>query len=92
MWPLFFKLELLPRRQGIPASRGKAEQREAVWLIVARGRLPAQTEPGVMLNVPLPQKELLSLLPENLCLAVNNGSTRNVQPATSFSERQQSLE
>ncbi|HLP58442.1 MAG TPA: condensation domain-containing protein, partial [Candidatus Deferrimicrobium sp.] len=44
-------------------------------LLAARGKLISQLPAGTMLSVPLPAGDVLSLLPKELSLAIDNGSS-----------------
>ncbi len=49
---------------------------DALALVVARGRLISEVEPGAMLNVPLPEAEIAALLGPELSLAAVNGPSQ----------------
>ncbi|UFZ04090.1 amino acid adenylation domain-containing protein [Bradyrhizobium ontarionense] len=46
---------------------------DAIEIVLERGRLMRQTEPGAMLSVPLPAAEVVPLLRGSLALAIDNG-------------------
>jgi amino acid adenylation domain-containing protein len=48
---------------------------EALKLVVNRARLIQQTEPGVMLSIPLPPKEIEPILDEKISLSIDNGTS-----------------
>ncbi|MCK4765515.1 MAG: acyltransferase domain-containing protein [Candidatus Aminicenantes bacterium] len=49
--------------------------KDALKLVVGRGKLARETAPAVMLNVPLPGEEMEPLLPEDLSLAIASDPT-----------------
>jgi acyl transferase domain-containing protein/surfactin synthase thioesterase subunit/acyl carrier protein len=51
---------------------------DALQLIAARGKLMQSLPPGAMLAVPLPEIELLPLLPASCALAASNGPSMSV--------------
>ena len=48
---------------------------DALKLIVMRGRLIQELPDGAMVSVPLPREELTPLLPPDISLAIDNGSS-----------------